>query len=66
MHIAFLISLALALLGCALIAYAKLNPKWQSAEAYDSLVQFFIGLGSLVAALLLVVVTGLVWLIRLA
>lgn len=59
MHTALLIALSLALvfsvLGVALIAYAKFNPKWQSADSYDCLLPYYAGKYLLIAAIVLAI-----------
>lgn len=64
MPIVVFVFIALVLLGIGLIAWAWLNPKWQCAEAFDSVLPFIAGMYCLIGAVILAVGAGIIWFIR--
>ena len=54
----FAIAIGLCLLGIGLMLWSWLNPKWQRADAYDSLIPFSLGVMLLVVAVVVAIVAG--------
>ena len=62
MIFALYLAAALGAIGILLMLFARFNPKWQSADSYDSMGPFLLGLVFLCASSLVAVVSGALFL----
>lgn len=57
----FVVSIGALVVGLLMIGWSLINPKWQTADAYDSLMYF--GMGALVVCggIVASAITGIIW-----
>ena len=57
----FVVSMGALLTGLGMIAWSLFNPKWQTADSYDSIPFFAMGALVMCAGIVSSAITGIIW-----